>query len=425
MAEEHKITQTPTEFALDQGIINQETIELSKKKAMECYEKILGILKVYLDMPEEYMKIISIWIIGTYLHKEFDAYPFLFINAMRGSGKTRLMNIISSLSCNGELTNNMTESVLFRTAGRRTLVIDENESITKKEKSAFRELLNSAYKKGVSVERMKKMKHKEGEDMVVEKFELYAPIAMANISGMEEVLSDRCITLILEKSSNKKVTQILEDFTDNQDFLEIKRTLGKIGCSLCCYVSLKNMKKGWNSYILENNYIHTLTTLITQTTLTAHDLEDLYKKIKDLDIDGRNLEIYFPIIVLAFILSKDLLEEVLEIVKANLKQKKAFEAADSPDIALYEFISSKDPLSWYSISDLLNDFKHFYTSDDTDREWLNSRWLGRALRRLKLDADSKRNRSGALMLLDVGKAIEKSKIFNKRDEKVSEGVKNG
>jgi len=37
--------------------------------------------------------------------------------------------------------------------------------------------------------------------MVIEEFAVYCPIAMANIRGMENVLGDRCISLILEKSS--------------------------------------------------------------------------------------------------------------------------------------------------------------------------------------------------------------------------------
>src|SRR3989304_10160453 len=56
-----------------------------------CYENIIEVIKKYMDMPEEQIKIVSVWIIGTYFHDCFDTYPFLFLNAMRGSGKTRLL----------------------------------------------------------------------------------------------------------------------------------------------------------------------------------------------------------------------------------------------------------------------------------------------------------------------------------------------
>ena len=43
---------------------------------------------------------------------------------------------------------------------------------------------------------MKKKKTIEGEQQVVEEFEPYRPIIMANIWGMDEVLGERCIQLI-------------------------------------------------------------------------------------------------------------------------------------------------------------------------------------------------------------------------------------
>src|SRR3989304_10008157 len=71
-------------------IINKEEID-PKIELGICYENIIEVIKKYMDMPEEQIKIVSVWIIGTYFHDCFDTYPFLFLNAMRGSGKTRLL----------------------------------------------------------------------------------------------------------------------------------------------------------------------------------------------------------------------------------------------------------------------------------------------------------------------------------------------
>ena len=132
------------------------------------FKQIKKILKDWIDMKDEYYPLISIWIIGTYLHKQFSSYPYLFFNAMKGSGKTRMLNIISTLSNNGKLANSMTEAVLFRTAYGRTFCIDELESINARGKENLKELLNSAYKRGAIVERISKRKSKDVEEYFTE-----------------------------------------------------------------------------------------------------------------------------------------------------------------------------------------------------------------------------------------------------------------
>ena len=401
-----------------------EEIENTVKEYRETYFKIIETLDYWLDIPESYRKIIALWVVGTYLHKEFNSYPFLFFNAMRGSGKTRTLNIIKNLAWNGVITNNPTEAVIFRSAGKRTLIVDENESIVNKEKSTLRELLNAAYKKGSIVERMKKVKGKEGEEQVMEAFDLYGPIAMANISGMEEVLGDRCISVVLEKSSDPGKTKLIEDFEENPLFLEIKRTFEKNQCSLCSVVSLKNIKPKWNKYV-KLNYTNYTTTHTTHTTLTTQEEENevseqelgLFNKIKELDIDGRNLELFFPILSIGSILGDDIIEEILNIIKTLVNTKKKNEYSDSPDIAVYEFVGKKDPLQFYPLSDLLAEFKHFFVADDGDRDWLNAKWFGRALRRLNLVVDDRRESKGMKVILDINKAKDKSQMFGgERDE---------
>ena len=125
------------------------------------YERIIIVLKRYCDLKDEYYSLIALWIMGTYCHKEFPTFPYLFFNAMKGSGKSRLLKLIIHLSNNGRLINNMSEAVLFRTASMRTFGIDEFEHVGNKEKASLRELLNSAYKKGTVVERAVKIKTKE------------------------------------------------------------------------------------------------------------------------------------------------------------------------------------------------------------------------------------------------------------------------
>jgi hypothetical protein len=51
---------------------------------------------------------------------------------------------------------------------------------------------------------------------------------MANISGMEDVLNDRWITLSLEKSSKTQITSLMEIFEYDDKIKETKELLKKV-----------------------------------------------------------------------------------------------------------------------------------------------------------------------------------------------------
>ena len=113
--EDYKCCKNPNNRLLSTEF-TQEELDLVIPKLRECYHAIKEIITRYMDMNEESKIIVSLWIIGTYLHDEFESFPFLFINAMKGSGKTRLLKLINVLCYKGKLTNNTTPAVLFRTA---------------------------------------------------------------------------------------------------------------------------------------------------------------------------------------------------------------------------------------------------------------------------------------------------------------------
>src|SRR3990167_6468310 len=96
--------------------------DLEEEKALfntalkNCYSTIKDILMKYCDLEPRYYPVISLWILGTYCHDDFETYPYLFLNASKGSGKSRLLRLISILSQNGDMLGSMTESGLFRGA---------------------------------------------------------------------------------------------------------------------------------------------------------------------------------------------------------------------------------------------------------------------------------------------------------------------
>ena len=399
--------------------IIEPTKEEVEKKLKETYENIKKILEVYVDLEENYYPLIACWIIGTYFHNTFNSYPYLYFNAMRGSGKTRLLRLVCRLSKGGEVMTSPTEAVLFRTTG--TLGIDEFERVANKDKASVRELLNGAYKKGTIIKRMKKNKTLKGEEQVVESFNVYRPILMANIWGMDEVLGDRCITLILEKSSDLKKTRLIEDFEDNIFIKKIIQSLNLLSksnekCSLCRCSSIKNIYSMWNNYI-SNDYKTTLSTLSTHTTyttLTTQTTLNFFKKVDASKIQGRNLELFLPILVTAETISSEVLDEILKIAFEMSNKKIDEERLENIDAIVYNFISQQqEGLEYYPIRNLTNMFREF---TDESGDWLNSKWFSRALKRNKLVIDSKRDSKGIKVLLDIPKAKKHVRMYNKNGD---------
>ena len=378
--------------------------EMSKDDLILAYRNIIDILKEYLDLKEKYYNLITLWIIGTYFHNKFSSYPFLFFNAMKSSGKSRAMNLITCLSKNGEVLNSMTEAVLFRTKG--TLAIDEFEGVTRKGNENLRELLNSSYKKGTKVKRMKQKKTLEGVEQVVEEFEVYRPIVLANIWGMENVLEDRCITIILDKSNRKEVTNLIEIFKEENIVIETKKILHLCSLCRCCFSG--EVYKEWNNFIKRknNNYINTLN--ITNNTNNTNCFL-LFKSIKSMDLNGRELELSLPLCLIANEIGEHVLKETTLTLKSIFQEKKEEELVENQDINLIDFISQQlQNNNYISLKSLLHNFKESFALTE---EWINSKWIGRALKRLNLIKQKRRNYRGVEIILNIEKAQKKIKMF--------------
>ncbi len=394
--------------------IDPETL---KKEIRKAYKQIVEILRYYMDIENDDYLLIATWIIGTYLHNEFSTYPYLYFNAMRGSGKSRVLNLITHLSKDGDKLTSLTEAVLFRERG--TLCIDEFEGVGKTGSENLRELLNTAYKKGGVVKRARKIKTIEGEDQAIQRFEVYRPIVMANIWGIEEVLGDRCIEIILEKSNKSIITKIIENFDNN---VQIKEALVQIskGIGQCGHLDgiFNTAQEGWNNFVKGGKYVEQgkSTMPITPILSTLSTLSLLYNKINKTELEGRDLELFLPLFLIADLCG--ILDKMLKISIRVTKRKKEKDVYESKDIQLYDFISKFENLEYIKVSELNQKFRIFIGSEEKDK-WPNTWWLGQALKRLKLIKEKKRS-NGTLVILDKEKAQKKYKIFKIPEEKQDE-----
>lgn len=374
-------------------LIGEKKVENKNDDLKKLFHKLNEIFEYYIDdKPENYI-LYSLWTIGVQFHDQFITYPYLFLNAIKGSGKSRLLRLISIIG-NGTLTSGITESGLFRNKG--LLCLDESESLHSKEKQTLREIFNTAYKKGGIVIRMKKTKSKTEEKFVAEEFQTYRPIAMANIWGMESVLGDRCITCILEKSDNRKKTKLIENYEKEKKIIEVKKLIEKIKKENKSIFD-EDLFQEWNDYITDNT--------------KKSKYYNIFKKIDETEINGRNLELFFPLLIIASLIDEKVFDLTLEILDNITREKIEIDFFNNTDIRVYQFISDKEE-KFYLLRDL---FKEFLYEFDFAGDWTTIKWFSNELNKLGL-VKSKRIYSGNLtqILINPKKAKEKIEMFKVR-----------
>ena len=104
-------------------------------------------------------------------------------------------------------------------------------------------------------------------------------------------------------------------------------------------------------------------------------------------------------------------KETTLILKKVFEGKKEDDFEGNSDISLIDFISQEPEESeryFIAISELTHKFKSFMQSNE---EWLNNIWMGRALQRLSLIKEKRRRNRGIEIRLNIKKAQDKIKMF--------------
>ena len=354
-------------------------------RLISAYNLLLEIIGTYLDIADEDKQILALWIIAASYKDAFNTFPILFINASKGSGKTRLLKLIEADIPDSILISNLTESALFRICEiKHCILIDEAERLSSKEKNSLRELLNACYKRGSKVLRVEGDKEKKWK---IREFEVYNPVALANIWGLESILEDRCITIVLQKSTNQDIITRPELFEIDERIKAIRKYFeGSLA-----YV---------NSHIQDNIlapvyarfntlYTTTLPTLPT-STYTNDEIEYFSKSVYECRLSGRNFELWLPLFVLSYSINPSLFESTLELAKNRSKLKEQDETLFDRDtnmaINLYTYLQNTDielPIMTTKA------FIDYYQQENDAKDWLTYEFIGRFLKRIGV-IDSRR-----------------------------------
>jgi hypothetical protein len=117
-------------------------------------DEIAQFFRRYADVPDDWLEIICLYVLMTWVFDRFTAVPYLRFLGEPGTGKTRLLLLASSISYKGTtVSGNITGPALFRTIDlvQGTMAVDEADFKDSEEWSDITKVLNNGYIEGIPV----------------------------------------------------------------------------------------------------------------------------------------------------------------------------------------------------------------------------------------------------------------------------------
>lgn len=178
-------------------------------------DEIIGKIKRHIVLAPSAAIVVSLYIALTYVVPQLQICPLLIVrSALRRSGKTRLLHILSRFVFRPLSTASLSPAVLFRLAENQhpTFLIDEIETIFKQKNDtseALRGLFNAGNDRTSSV-----VYRCEGESFNVVGFDCFGPKVLSGIGRLPDTVEDRAIIIDMRrKLESEKVTRfsVLDD----------------------------------------------------------------------------------------------------------------------------------------------------------------------------------------------------------------------
>jgi hypothetical protein len=243
---------------------------------------------IYFGDNQYGLEIVTLWIMATYVHRLFQAFPYLHIQAPFASGKTTLLEIISECAFNGVLASRITNAHMMNEVDETacTLCLDEFEEDSSTQSDVTTQILNAGYKKSGTY---MKMSSKDGKIL-----ELYSPKAFASISEIKaSALKSRTLKVPLQRKPDHQ-------FLATWDLFDVK-TINKV----------KTIAEGGYALgLFHHSKIEYLIARFPKQLLLPNGMS----------LTGRNKELAMPLIILSqlFDHTGDLEQTILKALQLTL-----------------------------------------------------------------------------------------------------------
>lgn len=351
----------------------------------EIFGKVRAQVRRLIEMPDPASTLFALWIIGTYVHDAFEAFPYLWFNGSPGTGKTRCLELAAAVCYHADMNMDVSNAYLFRKvdAHKCTICYDEAENLFITSDGDNRErisLFNGGYRAGGYVSRVEK---DSKDNYVVRKFRSFSPKALASVHPLEETLQTRCILFGMMKAMDPIKSN---EYISNSDMAALRRHL---------YLFRFAVGLSFHDMARDTKYNEEL-------------------RAKD-DLKNRDWELFKPILILADQLCPEWLDEVRDFIDHQKIIRQFNVQFSKSHLIMYQILDElreaenapDDARTEISYKELMARTKENYS----ELKGMSMRALGTQLRQLGLAELCIRRRTGFSLTLDRERIMRAAKYL--------------
>lgn len=390
-----------TKFAEFEGCMDLKTLDgilaaahIEKANPRETFELIRKEIHRMLEVEPGVSAVLALWIAGTYVHDAFSAYPYLWFNGVKGSGKSTGLELLCETAYHAEMGMRISNPALFRDVAQHhcTICYDEAENL----------LVGSGGDRGIDQDRVSlfnggykssgvvRLVEKDGDNFVVRKFCSYSPKALASIQPIDEALQSRCllINMLVALDATKA-----EQMINREVCARIRQELFyfRFASGPRLYGDARNEK--YNSELRKR-----------------HDLKN------------RDWELFKPLLTLAEYICPEWLEDLARFIASQKVIRRVDNTLSTDNLVLLKVLelaieganAPGDAVTHVTYKDLMAGLKEDYP----ELKWMHTKSIGNCLRRVGLARLTCRYGKGWVLRLDKTLVDEQVKRLG-----LEEGVK--
>lgn len=352
----------------------------------DMFKSLCKTITEYLDFPDEReVKMIALWIMGTYLISIWETYPYITISGVKRVGKSKTLTFLSLTAFNALLSVDISVPVLYRLIQslKATILFDEAEALSSSDrKTDLRNILYNGYKRGAYVFRAGKT---AGERIIPESFMTFSAKAIVTFTGVEDVLAERSLPIVM------------------------LRTTKKVGD-----VEIRESDPIWQK-LRDDLYAWALSNF--------NIVKDYYDSIEVPEISQRHRELWNPILALAKVAG--VYEEILELAKEKIRQSVEDDINETRQMILLRVLLKNATTERdYSIQEI-REWVLNYLEPGEDNKWVTNQWISRTLSKSFRLMEGRRKAKRALRYIKPEVLKELAKKYNipleEEEEEYTEG----
>lgn len=202
-----------TSSAIKCGLVTLPPKPIKYGTEQDLLREIKTFISSYFFTNKGFCEIAALYVMLTWVYERFNEIPYLRVIGTFGTGKSRFLKTMSSITYNSISLGSSSIAAMFRTIDQfgGTFILDEADFKSTEFSSDVAKILNNGHMKGSPVARMREKADSRGE-FSVDIFQVFCPKILASRESFNDnALESRCFTQRLYPNSRIDVPISLND----------------------------------------------------------------------------------------------------------------------------------------------------------------------------------------------------------------------